>query len=70
MTTPERSITIPADVMAALNSYADVERENIENPLVKRMITGKSIAQHILKNEVQKRGYYKPQTKKENHDTQ
>jgi hypothetical protein len=60
MTTPERSITIPEDVMVALNSYADVERENIENPLVKRMITGKSIAQHILKNEVQKRGYYQP----------
>jgi hypothetical protein len=60
MTTPERSIIIPEDVMAALNSYADVERENIENPLVQRMITGKSIAQHILKNEVQKRGYYQP----------
>ena len=51
-------LEIHPDVMLALDKYADAERERMENPEIKKLITGKSLAQHILKNEVEKRGYY------------
>jgi hypothetical protein len=54
----ERRITIPEDVMEALDRYAAEEKKNVKNPIIKEMITGKSTAQHILLNEVQKRGFY------------
>lgn len=60
MTQDERRLTIPEDVMAALNKYAAAEKDRMDNPLIKELITGKSLAQKILANEVQKRGYYEP----------
>lgn len=65
MTQDERRLTIPEDVMVALNKYAAVERKRQKNPMIAELITGKSIAQHILKNEVQKRGHYEPVTEHE-----
>lgn len=60
----ERRLTIPDDVFAALVEYAKAERKRMEsvgsNPLIIEMITPLSVAQHILKNEVQKRGHWSP----------
>lgn len=60
----ERRLTIPDDVFAALVEYSNAERKrmasNGTNPLVIEMITPLSLAQHILKNDVQKRGYWSP----------
>ena len=60
MTQDERRLTIPEEVMVALNKYASAEKDRMDNPLIKELITGKSLAQKILMNEVQKRGYYEP----------
>ena len=43
----------------SLEKYAEAERKrNKDNPIMRDMITWKSLANHILLNEVQKRGYY------------
>ena len=49
---------IPADIKASLVKYAYAERKLQENPLIREMITWRSLANHILRNEVQKRGFY------------
>lgn len=48
------------DVYAALEKYAKAEKDRMDNPTIKRMITAKSVAQMILRNELQRRGYLKP----------
>ena len=52
----ERRITIPEDVYVALGEIAAKERQKIKDPLFKKMITEKSLAQHILLDEVKRRG--------------
>jgi hypothetical protein len=48
---------LPQDTLAALGMYAEDERKRMENPLVQKMITPKSLAQNILKTVLIKRGY-------------
>ena len=48
---------IPNDIQEALDKYAAAERKRINNPLIAELITGKSLAQKILRNECEKRGY-------------
>ena len=54
----EMRLTIPQNIREALMNYAVVERKRMKNPIIKEMITWKSLANSILKNEVQKRGYF------------
>jgi hypothetical protein len=54
----QEMIYIPKDVRESLEKYAAAERKRMDNPLVSELITWKSLAQHILRNEVQKRGHY------------
>lgn len=54
----EMRLTIPQNIREALMNYAVVERKRMKNPVIKEMITWKSLANNILKNEVQKRGYF------------
>ena len=67
MTQEERRVTFPEDIMVAANKYADVERERMKKngagELILKMITGKSIIQQIVMNDVKSRGYWKPATK-------
>jgi hypothetical protein len=62
MTQEERRVTFPEDVMQAAIRYADVERSRLKkqgvDELILRMVTGKSVIQKIVLNEVQKRGHY------------
>lgn len=51
-------IQVPDDVRAALKRYAEAEKKRQKNPVIAELITWRSIAQHILRNEVQKRGHY------------
>jgi len=56
--TPEdRTLILPTDTYSALEVYAKAERRKFSNPDVARMVTAKSIAQHILTNELEKREY-------------
>lgn len=48
---------IPEETIKSLKKYADDERGRQDNPIIKDLITWKSLAQHILKNELIKRGY-------------
>jgi len=54
----DRRLTIPEDVYSALQRYSTEEKKRMKNPLIADLITPLSLAQHILLNEVQKRGYY------------
>ena len=56
----DRRLSVPQDVKDALIAYADAERQRMENPIIKELITWKSLANKILKNETQKRGYWVP----------
>ena len=49
---------IPDDIWEALGRYAAAERKRLNNPVIDPLITHKSVAIHILRNEVQKRGHY------------
>jgi hypothetical protein len=50
------------NVISALERYAASERKRQkDNPVLQSMITWKSLANHILRNEVEKRGFYKPE---------
>jgi hypothetical protein len=44
----ERRITIPENTYLGLEDYAANERKKTKNPLLKEMITPKSLAQKIL----------------------
>ena len=58
----ENHLYVPDSVMSALMSYAASERKRQkDNPVLQSMITWKSLANHILRNEVEKRGFYKPE---------
>ena len=57
-------IHVPRDMMEALDEYAKVEKARQDNPVIAEMITKKSIAIHILRNELEKRGYLKRKEKK------
>ena len=48
----------------SLERYAAAERSRNKGSAIEPLITWKSMAQHILKNEVQKRGFYKGVGKK------
>lgn len=54
-------LPIPANTQRALELYAGAERERLKGSGVSKdtikLITWKSLAQHILKNELVKRGY-------------
>ena len=52
-------IHVPGEVRDALKDYARVERERQDNPVIAEMISWKSLANHILRNEVERRGYLK-----------
>ena len=51
-------IHVPEDIRESLEKYAAAERKLQKNPVIAEMITWRSIANHILRNEVQKRGHY------------
>jgi hypothetical protein len=51
-------VVVPPEVKAALVKYAEAERKRMKNPVIAEMITWRSLANHILLNEVQKRGHY------------
>jgi len=51
-------VFVPEDVREALKRYASAESKRQKNPVIAAMITWRSLANNILKNEVQKRGYY------------
>lgn len=53
----ERRITIPEKVYLALEEIAANERKKTTNPLIKEMITPKSLAQNLLASAVKKRGF-------------
>ena len=46
------------DTRQSLEKYADAERKRGKGTALPDLITWKSLANHILRNEVQKRGYY------------
>lgn len=48
------------DIREAAKAYAAAERDRMDNPLIKELITWKSIIQQIVRNDLQKHGYYKP----------
>jgi hypothetical protein len=50
---------IPDDIWLALGLYASAERKRMNNPILSPLITEKSLAVHILRNAVQKQGFYK-----------
>lgn len=51
-------VFVPEDVRDSLKRYADEEKKRQKNPVIADMITWRSLANHILRNEVQRRGYY------------
>jgi hypothetical protein len=57
------TIEVTPEMKAALEEYARVERERMNNPLIKELITWRSIAQKILMNAVEKQGYYRRRRK-------
>jgi hypothetical protein len=57
-TTEQEAMYVPQDVRTGLKLYADAEKKRQDNPLIAEMITWKSLAIKILRNETQKRGYY------------
>lgn len=57
----DRRIVIPEIVYLGLEELAASERKKVDNPVIKAMITPKSVAQKILAvavEKVQKRGHY------------
>ena len=60
----ERRVTFPPDVWKSIIDYTNAERiRNRKNPVLVKMMTPMSMAQHIMQNELQKRKYY-PRDKK------
>lgn len=55
----DRLVSVPDDIKESLEAYAEYERGRQDNEIIREMITWKSLANKILRNEVQKRGYYK-----------
>jgi hypothetical protein len=55
----DRFVSVPDDIKESLEAYAEYERGRQDNEIIREMITWKSLANKILRNEVQKRGYYK-----------
>jgi hypothetical protein len=55
----DRLVSVPDDIKESLEAYAENERSLQDNEVIREMITWKSLANKILRNEVQKRGYYK-----------
>jgi hypothetical protein len=60
----ENLICIPDDIRDSLIAYAEVEKRLQTNPVIRDLITWKSLANKILRNEVQRRGYYVGRGKK------
>jgi len=58
-------LSIPADIKEALERYAAAERKRMgkKNPVIADMVTWKSLAQHILKNAVQRAGHWEPKVR-------
>ena len=54
----DRHVYVPDDIRLSLEKYAEAEKKRQTNPLIKEMITWKSLALHILRNDVVKRGFY------------
>jgi hypothetical protein len=55
---PNNLLCVPDDIKASLEAYALAEKRLQTNPIIKDLITWKSLGNKILRNEVQKRGYY------------
>lgn len=47
----DNHVYIPDDVRVWLEKYASDERKRMDNPVIKEMITWKSLVIHILRNE-------------------
>jgi len=62
--TKANSLEIPEDVMLALDKWAKQEKGRFNSQVMKDLITGKSLAQKILLNAVQKHGVWEPLQKK------
>jgi hypothetical protein len=60
----DRRVTFTDDIWRGVMDYANAEKKRAkENPLLVELITPKSIVQHIVRNELQKRHYW-PREKK------
>ena len=53
-------LEITEGVKAGLIRYANAERARMPNPIIKPLITWKSLAQKILLNAIQKQGHWDP----------
>jgi len=56
-------LSIPANIKEALERYAAAERKRMDNPIIKDLITWRSLAQKILKDSVQRAGHWEPKKK-------
>ena len=52
----ERRITLPEDVYLGLEEMAAAERKKVSNPLIKELITPKSLAQKLIASAVKRFG--------------
>lgn len=58
MAKEDNRVHVPEHIKEGLIKYAYAERKRMDNPVIRDMITWRSLANHILLNEIQKRGYY------------
>ncbi len=62
----ERRVTLPSEVWKGIIDYTNAERiHNKDNSVLVQMMTPMSMAQHLVKNELQKRKYYPRDKKKQ-----
>jgi hypothetical protein len=61
-------ISIPRDIHDALVDYAAAEKKRMKeqgcSPIILDMITWRSVAQHILRDRLQRLGHWEPKGKK------
>ena len=61
----DRRVTFTEDIWRSVMDYAEAEKKlNKGNALLQELITPKSIVQHMVRNELQKRHYW-PREKKD-----
>jgi hypothetical protein len=54
----DQHVYIPDDIWESIGLYVKAEHKRMNNPLIRELITKKSLVLHILRNEVQKQGHY------------
>ena len=53
----DANLHVPDHIKSSLIKYAEAERKRMKNPVVRDMITWKSTANHILRVEMERKGY-------------